>query len=313
MALKIINRSYLVQTLRDFKHEVLDEQYVQKEDGMIIMPKHTSGAELRSDGIIDKNMAVLSFDGWDTNTVEKIAPYLAEKEIPFTVFIGFSTANENKMTAERLSALKTIPSYGGEVQFYTSQPADTYKGTTNYKEQYTQLKSAYDNYIAWGFPRPRFCSYAGGRYTDILDNFLHELNIKAGRSTDGSLAINSETDMHYPSYYLGNSNFNTFKTMIRSNADWKIPTLAMTHCLLNGDDITDESYNMSEENMKTMIDDIAALKTSKNVTFMKFSDFWDYLHFPRNAEVGQHCLIWEGDNKQHEYVKTENGWNEVTR
>ena len=43
---------------------------------------------------------------------------------------------------------------------------------------------------------------------------------------------------------------------------------------------------------------------------MKFSEFWDYIHFPRNAKVGQHCLIWESDG-QHEYVKTENGWVEL--
>ena len=45
---------------------------------------------------------------------------------------------------------------------------------------------------------------------------------------------------------------------------------------------------------------------------MNYSQLYNYLRFPKNAKVGQHILMYECDSKQHEYVKTEKGWIELT-
>ena len=306
-----MTKDYIKRQFSNFYNEVIK---TKTSKNVIVMPKYDTPQEMRSSGVIDKPIAVLTFDGWDENTIEKIAPYLYEKGIPFTVFAGFNDSkigSADFMTNSRLQAYHTLKDYGGEVQLYTSQPKTTFEGTSNYEEQYTQLMQAYDRFISWGFGKPRFCSLAGGVTSDILNNLLHGLNIKSARTTTNHDNVTTEL-FEYPSIYCTNKTFHNFPQTLNGWANLNIPTFAMAHGLLNDTIWNDENTFISEENMKSMIDDLASLKTSKNVTFMKYSEFWDYIHFPRTAEIGQHCLIWEGDKKQHEYVKTVDGWREIT-
>ena len=286
----------------------IDRAYCDTSN-LIIMPKYSTPSEMRTNKIIDKPLAVLTFDGWNKKDVETIAPYLYEKGIPFTVFMGKNDSIDNT-TSEDLQALHTLKNYGGEVQFYTSQPKDTFVKTTNYVEQYTQLMQAYNKYISWGFGKPRFCAYSGGVTSEILDNLLHGLGIKAARTTANHDNITTEL-YGYPSLYLKEGTYRNFANTLNGWATQKIPALGNAHGLYDEEagHIDPDTY-ITWETMKAMIDSLVEIRDKRNVTFMKFSEFWDYIHFPRNAKVGQHCLIWESDG-QHEYVKTENGWVEL--
>ncbi|SCZ79701.1 hypothetical protein [Pseudobutyrivibrio xylanivorans] len=286
---------------------------------LIIMPKHKDRADLINDGIIDKSIVSISFDGWDSHTAEVMAPYLYEKGIPFTVFVGFNDKyRADAMTSERLQAFHTIKQYGGEVQLYTSQPKETFLGTTNYVEQYNQLKQAYDRFLTWGFEKPRFCAYSSGVSSEILDNVLHEFGIKAGRTTsEGTVGSNiSETAFRYPSFYLCGKNFKDKNWNAINSTYWyksRIPKFIMTHKITTDEDDSNNSADLTEAHFKSFIDDIATYITQYGYVPMSLSQFWEYIHFPKDAKVGQHCLIWEGDNRQHEYVKTELEWRELTK
>ena len=276
------------------------------------MPLHTTRAEMIDDGTIEKAIGILTFDGWDVNTMTVIAPYLYEKGIPFTAFVGFNDNDISNMTSERLAAFHNIiDNYEADVQLYTSQPVSTFEGEANYQEQYLQFKQAYENFMSFGFDKPRFCAYSGGRHSAITPSILQKFGIKAARTTNNSIKVNSETDFDYPSLYLGNANYTNFEKTITSMAKYKVPTFAMTHCILS-DTVTDEGYNLSEANMKSMIDTLASMQEAGTVTFMNFSQFWDYIHFPHNPALNDRALIWEGDKKQHKYIYTSTGWRELT-
>lgn len=287
------------------------------DSNTIIMPKHTDRTDLIRSGVLDKPIICLTFDGWDINTINTIAPYLQDKGLPFTVFYGESdnTPNTPKTQAD-IEAIHTIPSYGGEIQFYTSQDKRTFEGTTNYREQWAQVKSAYDRYLSWGLPKPKVCSLAGGVWGDILVGYLHELGIKGARATkeDPNPNLNEES-LIYGSYQLQGNNYSNRNWDILNTPNWynsnnfKIFTC---HKIMSGDDSADDA-NLTEEHMKAFIDDIAdsVSNPEHRYTVMTFSELWDYIHFPRSAEVGQKVLIWESDG-QHEYIKTESSWRELT-
>lgn len=289
-----------------------------ENSNLIVMPKHTNRADMMANGVLDKPIICLTFDGWTIETINTIAPYLQEKGLPFTVFYGEcdNTPNTPKTQAD-IEAIHTIPNYGGEVQFYTSQDYRTFAGTTNYREQWAQLKSAYDRYLSWGLPKPKVCSLAGGVWSDILVRYLHELGIKGARASKEDPNPNlTEESLIYGSYQLQGNNYSNRNWDILNTSSWynsnkfKIFTC---HSIMSGDDSASD-VNLTEEHMKAFIDDIANSVSDPNhrYTVMTFSELWDYIHFPRNAKVGQHCLIWEGDGKQHEYVKISDGWREIT-
>ena len=86
----------------------------------------------------------------------------------------------------------------------------------------------------------------------------------------------------------------------------------MTHNILNGTDITDTSYNMRESYLKAWIDKIAEKVNDGSLKCMTFYEYYLYTILPHSSSIGQHALVWENDNRQHEYVYTENGWVELT-
>lgn len=287
-----------------------------ENSNLIVMPKHNDRAELISSGVLDKPIICLTFDGWTSDTINAIAPYLQDKGLPFTVNVGECDDTPNTpMTQERLEALHTLKTYGGEVQFYTSQPKATFEGTTNYIAQYNQLMQAYNRYLAWGFEKPKTCALAGGITSNIVDKILNDLNIKVARTTtEGTFATNlSESSLNYPSFSIYGANFSGRNWDVLNTSAWynsNKPKIFTCHNIMSGDDSSDWT-NLSEEHMKAFIDDIANSVTAHGYTVMTLGELWDYIHFPRNTEIGQKALIWESDG-QHEYIKTDNGWRELT-
>lgn len=290
-----------------------------KDSNVIVMPKHTDRADLIRSGVLDKPIICLTFDGWKEEEVTELAPYLQQKGLPFTVFHGECDNTPNEpMTQSRLEAIHTIPNYGGELQFYTSQPHETFDGTKNYREQWTQLKSAYDRYLSWGFPKPKVCSLSGGSYSPILIKYLQELGIKCARAAveDPNPNLNEES-MLYGSFLVTGKNWQSKNwSVLDASVDpsWfnsNKPKIFTLHGLMEGDD-SNSGANITKEHMLTFIDEVSNYVNTYGYTVMTFSELWDYIHFPRNAEVGQKALIWETDG-QHEYIKTESGWRELTK
>lgn len=288
------------------------------DSNTIVMPKHTNRTDLIRSGVLDKPIVCLTFDGWREEEVAELGPYLQQKGLPFTVFHGECDNTPNEpMTQSRLEVLHTISNYGGELQFYTSQPYETFGGTKNYREQWTQLKSAYDRYLSWGFPKPKVCSLSGGSYSPILIKYLQELGIKCARAAveDPNPNLNEES-MLYGSFLVTGKNWQGKNwSVLDASVDpsWfnsKKPKIFTLHGLMEGDD-SSSGANITKEHMLTFIDEVANYVNTYGYTVMTFSELWDYIHFPRNAEVGQKALIHESDG-QHLYIKTEDGWRELT-
>lgn len=49
-----------------------------------------------------------------------------------------------------------------------------------------------------------------------------------------------------------------------------------------------------------------------NLKAMTFNQYYLYTILPHNANMGQHAIVEENDNRQHEYVYTNKGWKELT-
>ena len=296
------------------------EKYgINKLNENIIIPQIQSKVDIiKENGIsiatIDKPVIVLTFDGTahDENSYNLVFPYLKEKDIPFTVFC--SGSDDNNVIAR----YHNIKNYGGEVQFYNGQPATTYEGKSNYKEQYNQFKTNYETFMQMGLQKPIFCAYAGGRHTEITENIAKQFGFKWCRTTQNitkSIEEYSSDDTLYnlPAFMYTNDTAgkSTYAPVGSSDKEWKIGRIAVFHSILS-DTITDASYNVSWENFKLLIDKWHTQKQNGEIQIMSMSQFYNSIRFP-NAILGQKYYQTESiDNKQHCYIYTSNGFREIT-
>ena len=270
----------------------------------IIVPEGYSYSE-------DEAIILLNFDGWNQHTFDVIAPYLKEKNISFTLFFtGYDRA-----TGINPNDLKNYMQEMGkkfEFALYTGQPSSTMQGTTNFAEQFSQIKNCYDGIVNYGLPRPKVCSFAGGQYTELTEYLCKNiLGLKIGRSTENSRIINEVTNNFViPCSGYGDDGVYTISVVdtIVNNLQHRA---VMTHNILS-DEVTDTSYNMRESYLKAWIDKIATAVNNGTLKAMTFSEYYLYTILPHSAIIGQHALVTENDNRQHEYIFTDNGWVEVT-
>ena len=263
---------------------------------------------------INKAIIVLTFDGTahDENSYNLIFPYLKEKNIPFTVFC--SGSDDNNV----ITRYHNIKNYGGEVQFYSGQPASTYEGTSNYIEQYTQFRTNYETYMKMGLQKPTFCAYSGGRHTEITENIAKQFGFKWCRTTTNTTKSvdeysNDDTLYNLPAFMYTNAtaNASTYAPVESSDKQYKIGRIVVFHSILS-ETITDESYNVSWENFKLLIDKWYTQKQNGEIEIMSMSQFYNSMRFP-NAILGQKYYQTESiDNKQHCYIYTNNGFREIT-
>ena len=290
--------------LKLMKTNVEIPNYVKKSEGMLY-----TKLDKRDNSLLqDKMIVVPSFDGMNINTFDTVIPYMKEKGLPFTIFSNGDISND------LIKRFQTVYDNNGEIQFYNGQPATTYEGVDNYIEQYKQFKDNYETFLQIGVGKPKFVAYSGGQYTEITERIAKQFGIKWARTTanDYSSAKSWNDELfNTPAFYMNNSNYNTMINI----SDWDIQNKMirpfLNHNILS-DTITDESFNISWNNLKQVLDKLYELKQNGSIYVMNYSQLYNYLRFPKNAKVGQHILMYECDGKQHEYVKTVNEWKELT-
>lgn len=296
---EIVQENHLSQTLKDKINGI------NTENSTLLIPKGASYSE-------GEAILLLNFDGWNQNTFDVIAPYLKEKGIPFTLFF----TGYDKGTGINPNDLRNYAKEMGkkfEMAMYTGQPSSTMNSTTNFKEQMAQIKASYDGIINYGLPRPKVCSYAGGIKTELTEFICQNVfGQKIGRTTENSKIVNPiTTTFSIPCSGYGDDGTYTI-SVVDSIVVNKQHRAVMTHNILNGTDVTDTSYNMRERYLKAWIDKIAEKVNNGSLKCMTFYEYYLYTILPHSSSIGQHALVWENDNRQHEYVYTENGWVELT-
>ena len=132
-----------------------------------------------------------------------------------------------------------------------------------------------------------------------------------GRSTENSAITNEVTSTFViPCSGYGDDG-NWTVSVVDIIVDNKQHRAVMTHNILS-DEVTDTSYNMRESYLKAWIDKIATAVNGGKLKAMTFSQYYLYTILPHTANIGQHAIVTENDNRQHEYVYTEGGWVEIT-
>ena len=256
----------------------------------------------------DKAIVVPSFDGMNINTFDTVTPYMKEKGLPFTIFSNGDVSND------LIKRFQSASEYGGEIQFYNGQPALTYEGTNNYIEQYKQFKDNYETFLQIGVGKPKFLAYSGGRHTTITEKIARQFGIKWARTTEADWSAPKKWNdelFNTPAFFMNNTNYTTMINI----SDWDIQNNMirpfLTHSLLS-DTVTDASFNIEWKNFKQVLDKLYELKENGSIYVMNYSQLFDFLRFPKDVEVGQHVLMFEADGKEHEYVKTNDTWRELT-
>ena len=202
-----------------------------------------------------------------------------------------------------------------EIGWYTGQPAaPIYEGESNYDAQFMQMKDSYDSLKNNGIEFSNVCAYAGGRNTELTRYLCQKIfKMKVARDTSGG-TINSQeitTNFNMKCRSFGNTTVDLMKSVISSARQNGDHICLLTHAILNENyGITNETYSMTEENLKYIIDHLAS-NVSLGLKVMTVSQYYYYTILPHNANVGQHALVWENDDIQHEYVYTEKGWKEL--
>ena len=295
----IVDESNLSQSLKDKINGI------NKENNTLLIPKGTSYSE-------GEAILLLNFDGWNQNTFNVIAPYLKEKGIPFTLFFtGYDKGEGINPNDLRNYAKEMGKKF--EMAMYTGQPSSTMSATNNFKEQMAQIKASYDGIVNYGLPKPKVCSYAGGVKTELTEDLCQNVfGQKIGRTTENSKIVDPiTTTFSIPCSGYGDDGNYTI-SVVDSIVANKQHRAVMTHNILNGTDVTDTSYNMRESYLKAWIDKIAEKANDGSLKCMTFYEYYLYTILPHSSSIGQHALVWENDNRQHEYVYTENGWLELT-
>ena len=300
----VIPSKFIPYGVKIMKTDIDIPLYVKKTESIQFLKIDKRSGKLLG----NKAIVVPSFDGMNINTFDTVVPYMKEKGLPFTIFSNGDVSND------LIRRFQSASEYGGEMQFYNGQPALTYEGTDNYKEQYKQFKDNYETFLQLGVGKPKFVAYSGGRHTTITEKIARQFGIKWARTTEADWTTPKKWNdelFNTPAFFMNNTNYTTMLNI----SDWDIQNNMirpfLTHSLLS-DTVTDASYNIEWNNYKKVLDKLYELKVKGSIYVMNYSQLFDYLRFPKDAEVGQHVLVYESDNKQHEYVKTEKGWIEIT-
>lgn len=252
---------------------------------------------------LDSGVVLFTMDGVDEETYDAIAPYADSLGIPITFFLSSSTT-------ESLVSKIHADSYNNYCGLYTGQPKATYEGITNYTEQYNQFKTNYDGFVKFGFGKPLVAAYAGGIHGDILENILHEHNIKLGRTTSAGVIETISQDMfNLSSTQLSNDNC---ITQVESTLKWNYKKVWVVTAHSIASDTKTDSYYLTEENMKACLDIIKTYMDDKGVTAMNLKEYWEYMTFPHDKEIGSEIVKLESDNEYHKYMKSTSGWKEIT-
>ena len=295
----IVKEHNLSQELKDKINDI------NSENGTLLIPKNTSYSE-------GEAIMLLNFDGWTQNTFNVMAPYLKEKGIPFTLFF---TGYDKEPGVNPNDLRNYMKEMGDKFEFamYTGHPSSTMYGTTNFKEQLAQMKASYDGIVNYGLPKPKVCSYSGGVRSELTEYLCQNVfGQKIGRTTENSHIVNPVTTaFSIPCSGYGDDGYWPIATVDSTVAN-KRHIAVMTHNILNGADITDPSYNMRESYLKAWIDKIALEVSKGTLKCMTFYEYYLYTILPHSSSIGQRALVWENDNRQHEYIYTENGWIELT-
>lgn len=302
---KLIKGESLEDTLlygqNGIKNLVIDEE--MKSD-TIIVPEGKSYSE-------GEAIMLLNFDGWNQNTFNIMAPYLKEKNIPFTLFFtGYDNA-----TGININDLRNYMKERGqdfELGLYSGVPSSTMEGVSNYAEQFAQIKRCLDGIINYGLPKPKHISYSGGKYSSTTEDICNNiLGLKTGRSTENSKIVNEVTGAFtIPCSGYGDDGTWTI-SVVDSIVNGKQHRACMTHNILS-EEVTDTSYNIRESYLKAWVDKIATAVNNGTLKCMTFTQYYLYTILPHSANIGQHAIVRENDGKQHEYVYTVNGWIELT-
>ncbi|AGI11190.1 minor head protein [Lactococcus phage phi7] len=296
---EIVKEHNLSQALKD-KINVINS-----ENSTLLIPKNTSYSE-------GEAILLLNFDGWTQNTFNVMAPYIKEKGIPFTLFF---TGYDREPGVNPNDLRNYMKEMGNKFEFamYTGHPSSTMYSTTNFKEQLAQMKPSYDGIVNYGLPKPKVCSYSGGIKSELTEYLCQNVfGQKIGRTTENSHIVNPVTTaFSIPCSGYGDDGYWPITTVDSTVAN-KRHIAVMTHNILNGADITDPSYNMRESYLKAWIDKIALEVSKGTLKCMTFYEYYLYTILPHTSSIGQRALVWENDNRQHEYIYTENGWIELT-
>lgn len=250
----------------------------------------------------DNGIILVTIDGADSETYDKIFPYADNLGIPLTVFYGeCSTEVLNKINNDN---------YNNCYGIYTSQPKSTFEKTDNPIEQYNQFHDQYEKFLKNGFGKPLFASYAGGAHTSITENILRKHGIKLARTTSAGVIDSIEQNVfNLNSTQLNNSNC---ITQVESTLAYNYSKIwVITMHSISGNLKTDSFY-LSEENMKLCLDTIKKYIDEKKLKAMNMLDFWEYKTFPKDANIGDEVIKLESDGEYHKYMKGKNHWIELS-
>ena len=300
----VIPSKFIPYGVKTMKTDIEIPLYVKKTESIQFLKIDKRSGKLLG----DKAIVVPSFDGMNINTFDTVAPYMKEKGLPFTIFSNGDVSND------LIKRFQSASEYGGEIQFYNGQPALTYEGTDNYIEQYKQFKDNYETFLQLGVGKPRFVAYSGGRHTTITEKIARQFGIKWARTTEADWNTPKKWNdelFNTPAFFMNNTNYTTMINF----SDWDIQNKMirpfLSHSLLS-DTVTDASFNIEWNNYKKVLDKLYQFKVNGSIYVMNYSQLFDFLRFPKDAEVGQHVLMFEADGKEHEYVKTNDTWKELT-
>ena len=300
----VLPSKFIPYGVKTMKTDIDIPLYVKKTESIQFLKIDKRSGKLLG----DKMIVVPSFDGMDINTFDTVIPYMKEKGMPFTIFSG-GTNN-----TELIRRFQSASEYGGEIQFYNGQPALTYESEDNYIEQYNQFKEYYDNFLKMCVGIPKFVAYSGGRHTKITEKIARQFGFKWARTTESDWTTPKKWNdelFNTPAFFMNNSNYTTMINL----SDWDIANKMIrpfvNHSLLS-ETVTDPSFNIDWNNLKQVLDKLYELKENGTINIMNYSQLFDFLKFPKDVEVGQHVLMFEADGKEHEYVKTNDTWRELT-
>ena len=151
-------------------------------------------------------------------------------------------------------------------------------------------------------------------YTHITEKIAKSFGIKWARTTESDwLNAKKWNDdlFNTPAFFTNNDNYTTMINI----SDWDIQNKMirpfLNHSILS-ETVTDTSYNIEWNRLKSILDKLHELKETGKIYVMNYSQAFDYIRFPKDADIGYNVLVYESDGRQHQYVKTISGWRELT-
>ena len=250
----------------------------------------------------------INFDGWKKSTWDIMAPYLKNKNVPFTLFLSDIESSDIG-----IEDLLNIADYGGELQMYSGQPASAYSADT-FSTQYSKMRGIRDEHLENG-NKVSIVSLSGGVNNNVTERVIHNLNLKLARKTkNGDMEqVDGETLFTLNSSF-GDSTatLDSLKTTVNRCITYGKITSVMSHNIRYEGD-TGGNYNMSEELMKGWVDYLSDKIQSGDLTCMTYSELREKCCFPSvdSVALGTHALLYESDGQYHEYLNNGVHWQEL--